>query len=298
MVDDAIAVERCHDYWRGTFTAMASPCEILLEAHDETRAREVCLLAAREAWRIEAKFSRYRSGNIVYAINHSGGHPVTVDDETAHLLSFADQCHRLSGGLFDITSGVLRRVWTFDGSERVPDAAQVAALLPNVGWHNVRWRPPVLTLPAGMEIDLGGIGKEYAVDRVLGLIVAQRVAACLVNFGGDLAASGPRADGQAWTVGIEDPDAVDNAKQLLRVSGGALATSGDARRFVRRAGKRYGHILDPRSGWPIEGAPRSVTVAARTCVEAGMLATFAMLHGARAEAFLKEQGVRYWCLRE
>jgi thiamine biosynthesis lipoprotein len=167
-----------------------------------------------------------------------------------------------------------------------------------------RW----LRLPEGMELDLGGIGKEYAADRVLGLLMARSTRPLLVNLGGDLVVSGARADGSAWTVGIEslaanlpqpamDSSTASDAAALLSLRAGALATSGDARRFVLNGGVRYGHILDPRSGWPVRGAPRSVTVAAPTCTEAGLLSTLAMLQGAGAEAWLAAQGVPHWVLR-
>jgi thiamine biosynthesis lipoprotein len=277
------------------FVAMASPCELLLET-DADAARELGRIAAHEAWRIEAKFSRYRPESIVSVINTSRGHAVVVDGETAALLDYAAQCHALSQGRFDITSGVLRRCWRFDGSDRLPEPAAVAALLPLIGFERVRWQSPRITLPAGMEIDFGGIGKEYAVDRVLALVAARFAGAALVNFGGDLAAN--RAPGTGpWQVGVERPDTEREARLLLELSRGGLATSGDTHRFLLRDGVRYGHILDPKSGWPVRDTPRSVTVAAGSCVEAGMLATFAMLRGIDAEAFLEEQGVRYWCLR-
>ena len=282
--------------WRGRFKAMASPCEVLIDAVDESRARALVARAEAEALRIEAKFSRYRSDSVVADIHARRGQRITVDDETAQLIDYADNCHSLSGGLFDITSGVLRAAWRFDGSDRLPTTAQVAALLPRVGWQRVSWQRPELTLPAGMEIDLGGIGKEYAVDRVLALLAADAGVPLLVNFGGDLAVSGPRADGSAWQVGIERPDRAD-AALLLELAAGALATSGDARRHLLKDGVRYGHILDPRDGWPVRGAPRSVTVAAGRCSEAGTLATLAMLQGAQAEAWLATQGVPHWILR-
>jgi FAD:protein FMN transferase len=278
------------------FVAMASPCELLLETADTDAAREVGRRAAQEAWRIETQFSRYRPESIVSVINRSQGHAVAVDRETAALIDYAAQCHALSQGRFDITSGVLRRCWTFDGSDRIPEPAAVAALLPLIGFEKIRWQSPRITLPAGMEIDFGGIGKEYAVDRVLTLVAARFPGAALVNFGGDLAAN--RAPGTGpWQVGVERPDTEREARLLLELSRGGLATSGDTHRFLLRDGVRYGHILDPRSGWPVRDTPRSVTVAAASCVEAGMLATFAMLQGSGAEAFLEEHGVRFWCLR-
>ena len=278
------------------FTAMASPCELLLDTADRREARELGRAAAREAWRIEAKFSRYRPDSIVSVINRSQRTPVAVDAETAALIDYAAQCHALSGGRFDITSGVLRRCWKFDGSDRLPQPAAVAELLPLIGFEKICWEAPLITLRSGMEIDFGGIGKEYAVDRVLGIVAARFAGAALVNFGGDLAANRAPAAGP-WQVGVERPDTEREPRLLLELESGGLATSGDTRRFLLRDGLRYSHILDVRTGWPVPNVPRSVTVAGSSCVEAGMLATFAMLHGSGAESFLDEQGVRYWCLR-
>ena len=142
------------------FQAMGSPCELLTEASSEPAARVLASLVASEAWRIEDKYSRYLKGNIVHRINSANGATVSVDPETTQLLDFANTLFMLSGGLFDITSGVLRRVWTFDGSDRIPDAKAVDKLLPLIGWGRVSWASPALTLLPGMEIDLGGIGKE------------------------------------------------------------------------------------------------------------------------------------------
>lgn len=283
--------------WTSRFQAMASPCEVLVDGGPRAEATALAVAAEREARRIERKFSRYRDDSVPAALHRAAGQAVEVDDETAALLDLAAQAHAASGGLFDITSGVLRRAWRFDGGSTLPEVAKVQALLPCVGWPRVHWRRPLLTLPAGMEIDFGGIGKEYAVDRVLGLLRGMSARPLLVNFGGDLAVSGPRADGTPWQVGIERPQAEGSAAGLLTLAAGALATSGDARRFVLHDGVRYGHVLDPRSGWPVRDAPRSVTVAAPTCTEAGLLSTLALLQGAGAEAWLATQGVPHWVLR-
>jgi thiamine biosynthesis lipoprotein len=284
------------------FSAMASPCEVLVQSSDPALVWRLGALAQAEALRIEHKFSRYRDDSVLAQIQRSAGAPIELDDETAQLLDFAALCHQLSGGRFDITSGVLRRAWTFDGSDRLPEPAAVEALLPLVGFERLTWRRPWLTLPDGMQLDFGGIGKEYAVDRVLALLAAQFDVPLLVNFGGDLCAN--RAPvGAPWQIGVESIQAGANSSDgspaaalLLELSQGALATSGDARRFLLRDGRRYGHILDPRTGWPVPDAPRSVTVAAGSCTEAGMLATFSLLQGAQAREFLTEQGVMFWCL--
>lgn len=282
--------------WAGRFRAMGSPCEVLLENGNRNQASSTIAAVAAEAWRIEDKFSRYRKGNIVDQINTANGAAVSVDDETADLLDFATTLHSLSGGRFDITSGVLREVWTFDGSDRVPDAASVEAVLPRVGWSRVRWERPDLILAPRMEIDLGGIGKEYAVDRCIAMVRGSKCAPGLVNFGGDLAVSGPPTRRRAWKVAVEGvlPDAADH---LIDLRQGAVATSGDARRFLVRDGFRYSHILDPVSGWPISNAPASVTVAADTCTQAGMTGTLAMLEGELAEELLEQEGILFWCRR-
>jgi thiamine biosynthesis lipoprotein len=279
----------------GRFVAMANPCEVLVDVDDPREADALVAVARAEADRIEAKFSRYRPDSVIGRIHAAGGAPCEVDEETAQLLDYASELHALSEGRFDITSGVLRRAWTFDGGRAVPREDQIAALLPLVGWDKVEWRDRVLTLPRGMEIDLGGIGKEYAVDRAAACVAERSSAAVLVNFGGDLVASGPRRGGELWKVGVDDQDNPGGAPLLaLEIGRGALATSGNARRFVLHEGRRLGHILDPRTGWPVEGAPRSVTVLGSTCIEAGTLATLASLRGANAREFLEAEGVRFW----
>ncbi len=296
MVMAGVLLRQIPSGWAAGFTAMASPCEVLIDGGDRATAARLAEAVANEAWRIERKFSRYRDDNIVHRINTANGVAVTVDAETAQLLDFADTCFQLSEGLFDITSGVLREVWRFDGSDRLPSPAAVEKVLARVGWQRVSWRKPQLRLEAGMEIDFGGIGKEYAVDRCAALLRAHTDLPFLLNFGGDLCVSGPRADGEPWRVGIENPEMQQMASAAIELQQGAIATSGDSRRFLLKNGKRYSHILDPRSGWPVEGAPRSVTVAAATTTEAGMLATFASLHGQGAADFLQQQQVQHWIL--
>jgi FAD:protein FMN transferase len=296
--DRSARLERRAGFWLGTFRAMASPCEVLVDGEEEAIARSVLDAVAAEAWRVEDKYSRYRTDNLVHAINTSGGRTVAVDEETAGLLDFSEQLFRISEGRFDITSGVLRRAWKFDGGSHVPVASEVEALRDLVGWHRVSWSRPALTMPAGTEIDFGGICKEYAVDRATEIARTLHTESVLVNFGGDLAVSRPRLSGLPWRVGVETPRADDkNAAQMIDLRQGALATSGDTYRYVARDGKRYTHILDPRTGCPVENAPRSVTVAASTCTQAGMLTTLGLLHGARAEHFLQETGAQFWVQR-
>jgi thiamine biosynthesis lipoprotein len=296
--DEALRVEpRGENLLAICFTAMASPCEVLLPSTTAPAAAlELGALVAQEAWRVEKKFSRYRSDSVTAWIHENRGTAIEVDRETASLIDFAARCFELSGGLFDVTSGVLRYAWKFDGSDRIPEPAAVARLLLRVGFKKLQWRSPQLLLPDGMELDFGGIGKEYAVDRAYDSLAVHCSAPFLINFGGDLRANRPPSHGP-WQVGVERPDTDRRATMILDLNHGALATSGDSRRFLLKDGVRYGHILDPRTGWPILHSPRSVTVAASSCTEAGLLSTLALLQGVRAREFLEEHGVRYWLLQ-
>ena len=284
------------DYWLGRFNAMACPCEVLISTTDKNIAEKALSIACTEAWRIEQKLSRYRDDNIIFKINHAKGTTIEVDDETANMLDFADQCYQLSDHKFDITSGALRKLWTFDGSDRIPEQSQIDQIMQHIGWDKVSWQKPLITLQAGMEIDFGGIGKEYAVDQSAQLIHKATHEPVLVNYGGDIFATAPRKPDTAWVIGVDDPKHTgENAIGKIQLFQGGLATSGDARRFLLKDGIRYSHILDPESGWPIANAPRAVTVVANSCLEAGMLATFAILHGDKAKEFLEQQNVQYWC---
>ena len=284
-------------FWHATFAAMGSPCEVLCETGSAVKAEDIAEMVANEAWRIEDKFSRYVAGNIVDRINSASGNSVEVDEETAGLIEFANLLYDMSDGRFDITSGVLRRVWNFDGSDRIPTEVEILDVMQHVGWEKVSWKNRVLKMPAGMQIDLGGVGKEYAVDKAVSLIREYSPTPCLVNFGGDLSVTGPPTSQASWQVGreaLQGPSASPSGVIQLRT--GALATSGDTRRFLMKDGIRYSHILDPTTGWPIAGAPASITVAADTCVQAGVFCTLAMLRAGDAEAMLDNENVRYWSL--
>lgn len=281
------------DCWRGQFTAMASPCEVLMEVNDKVEAEVIFNAVAEEALRIETKFSRYRSDNAVYEINNSAGKMLQVDEETARLIDFSDELYRLSEGLFDITSGVLRKVWKFDGSDNLPEASDVEAILENIGWHKVQWQDQQLTLKKDMEIDLGGIGKEYAVDSSIKIARDLTDESVLINFGGDLAVSCERKHHPFWSVG-RLITGKENAVAMFQMKKGAIATSGDAHRYLLKDGVRYSHVLNPKTGWSVPNAPHTVSVAAPTCIEAGMLSTLAMLQGEKAEEFLELQDVKFW----
>ncbi|SHG92299.1 thiamine biosynthesis lipoprotein [Ferrimonas marina] len=282
------------NHFVGRFQAMASPCELLMDTRDPALAKSLLTLAAQHTWAFEAKFSRYRDDSLCQQINQSRGRPVAIDAEAYRLLSFADRCYQLSDGLFDLTSGVLRRIWRFEPGAMPPSQAEISKCLSRIGWHRVRFNQQQVVLPDGMELDFGGIGKEYAVDRCAALL-AQRspTTPVLVNFGGDIALSRPR--GNPWQIGIADTPAITSELPgPIALAQGALATSGDTHRCLVHNGIRYSHILNPKTGWATHGGPRQLTVAGDSCLHAGLLATLALLHGDQAEAFIRQQDVDYW----
>jgi thiamine biosynthesis lipoprotein len=266
---------------RHPFRAMGSPCELHLYGDSRTYCDALAARAIAEVRRLEQKYSRYRDDSVTSAINRSAGDPsgVRVDDETAGLLDYAATAFASSDGLFDPTSGVLRRVWNFK-SGRVPAKEEIDAVLPLVGWQRLSWHRPLLVLPqTGMELDFGGFVKEYAADRAAELCRARGARHGMVDLGGDLALIGPHPDGQPWIVGIRDPRAPQSAMASVRLAAGGIATSGDYERCMVVGGVRYTHVLDPRTGSPVTGL-RSVSVVAERCLVAGTATTVAMLKGA------------------
>jgi len=290
--------------WRSLryeFTAMASPCQIVLDGRDERLLARAADAAIAEVRRIESKYSRYLPASVVSRINAAAGAaPVEVDEETASLLDFAGELWRVSEGLFDATSGVLRRAWDFKQA-RVPEAAELQALLPLVGWPQVERKAGGVRLPrAGMELDFGGFGKEYAADRAAAVLQQHEVQHALVNLGGDIHVLGPRGlpelQGAPWQIAIARPRPDgEGPLATLPVGRGGLATSGDYERYFEQDGRRYCHILDPRTGWPAT-AWRSVSVVAPNTTAAGALATVAMLRH-DGDAWLKSQNARFLAVR-
>jgi thiamine biosynthesis lipoprotein len=271
---------------RYRFRAMASENEIHVHAATDDRAAECASRAIAEVARIEAKYSRYRPDSVVSRINAAaGGEAVAVDEETLELLRYASVCHAQSDGLFDATSGVLRRAWRFD-ADVVPGAAQLAPILPLIGFDRVEIEGDRVRLPVrGMELDFGGFGKEYAVDRAARVLAESGIESALVNLAGDLAIVGAQPDGSPWRVGVRHPRKADTAIASIPVSSGAIATSGDYERYIEVDGVRHCHILDPRTGHSARGF-QSVTVHAPTCLVAGSATTIAMLKG-------REQGLAW-----
>ena len=283
-------VEAIH---RTTFDAMASRCELRIGAPDAQAAERLAQQAIAEVRRIETKYSRYRPDSIVSRINAAaGGEAVRCDDETMSLMGYAAALHGASDGLFDITSGVLRRAWDFR-QPKVPAARVLQPLLALVGWSKVECGGQEVRLrQAGMEIDFGGFGKEYAADRAATLLADAGVRHGYVNLGGDMRFIGPDLDGRPWSIGIQDPRGPDGVIASIPVSSGALATSGDYERFFEIDGRRYCHILDPRDGMPVRYW-RSVSVLAPMAIAAGSCSTIAMLKQRDGVDFLNASEMGY-----
>ena len=280
--------------FRFPFQAMAATNEVVLAAADEATARAHASVAMAEVARIERAYSRYRADSIVSRINAAAGGPeaVACDEETWSLLGHAEALYQHSGGLFDITSGVLRRVWDFKAAQ-LPDETALAAVLPLIDWPRVQRHERSVRLPLpGMEIDFGGFGKEYAADRAGALLAQRGVAHGYVNLAGDMRVIGPRPDGQPWRIGIQHPRHRGELVAHLPVAQGGLATSGDYERFFELEGRRYCHVLNPRSGWPVSHW-QSISVLAPLAVMAGNCSTIAMLMEAQGLDFLEAAGVSY-----
>jgi FAD:protein FMN transferase len=280
--------------FRFEFHAMGCPCELQLFAETADAAQRCAQQVIRDLHKLEARYSRYRADSELSRINRaaSQGAALTVDEETAGLLNYAQTCYQLSDGLFDISSGLLRQIWDFTRLTQLPTQAEIDRLLQRIGWDKITWQAPLLSFGvAGMELDLGGIVKEYAADRAAQLCRDSGVLSGVVNLGGDVRIIGPRPDGALWRIGLSHP----LASEHLRVSlaEGAIASSGDYQRFVMIDGERYSHILNPLSGWPVRYLS-AVSVVGDLCVVAGSAATIAMLKEQQGLQWLQQMGLPYF----
>ena len=279
-----------------SFVAMGGPCRIRVQAHNAKLARDAATLAEAEVRRLELKYSRYLQDSVTSDINRSAGavEATRIDAETAGLLNYAQTLWHESAGLFDLTSGVLRKAWDFK-SGQLPLQEDIDKLLPLVDWNGVRWDESSIRLPKqGMEIDFGGCVKEYASDAAAAVLRRVGVHRALVDLSGDMAAVGDKDESEPWVIGIRDPANKSQAAASIALSHGALASSGDYERCMEIDGTRYGHILNPLTGWPIQGGLLAVSVMASQCLVAGSAATIAMLKpSGEALNWLDELGVAW-----
>ena len=271
---------------RLAFRAMATQCEVQYAAPggDQQAKR---FEAAAEGWvhAFEAKYSRFQPGSIVSRINDAAGKDwVPVDPETEGLLAMCDTLFFMTRGILDPSALPLIRIWNWKATPPVvPDAAAIAAALRLVGWSKVKRQPGKVFLPEpGMALDFGGFGKEYAVDIVALLAKDHGIESSLVDFGHDLRASGAPPGRPAWHIGLEDPKNPGKNWGSVGLTRKSIASSGDYIRSFTFAGKRYGHIIDPRTGWPVANGCTQCTVIAETCLQAGMLSTSAFIAGVQA----------------
>ena len=274
---------------------MGSEHALELWTDDRSHADRAAQAAIADVLRIERKFSRYRDDSVTTAINRAAGKDATaIDAETAALLRFGDRCHVLSGGRFDLTSGILRRVWNF-GHERprVPSSDAIAATCELIGWSNVEWNESSVRLPReGMELDFGGIGKEYAADRAATICMDRGIRHGFVNLAGDVRVIGTQIDGKPWRVGLQHPRRADALIGSVELCDAAVATSGDYERYFDADGRRYCHLLNARTGWPVQYW-QSASVVAPLATLAGSYATIAMLLEEDATQFLADQDSDY-----
>lgn len=263
-----------------TFQAMGTQCRVSFAGIGPARPAAEAVLGWVATF--EARYSRFLPGSWISQINaHAGSGWIALDPEASQLLTLCGQLVYLSRGLLDPTALPLVRIWDWK-SARVPSDAEIAEAKARVGWNRIQLAPGRIRLPlAGMAIDLGGVGKEFAVDQVILLMASMGVRSALVDFGADIRVLGLPTDGRpAWKIGLEDPKAPGQPWTHLILREGAVATSGDYLRGFTHGGRRFGHILDPRTGRPVDNGVLAASVLAPSCTQAGMLSTALCVLGA------------------
>ena len=266
------------------FKALGTNCSIKFRQEDETAS--VLFASAALDWLgdFEAKFSRYRPSSVVSGINAAAGAGWTaIDDETEHMLNLGGDLHQRTNGIIDPTLLPLQRVWDWKTAHlKLPSQAEIQSALALTGWNQIERRPGAVRLSKeGMGLDFGGFGKEYAVDYLARMAAQHGITDALIDLGRDIHALGGNGRHPFWHVGIEDGKRPGHCWGGLAVSGRAVSASGDSARHFIHEGVRYGHILDPRTGWPVANGMRSVTVIGNSCLEAGAYSTAVFVLGSR-----------------
>jgi thiamine biosynthesis lipoprotein len=260
---------------------LGTECFLQYACDDAAAARAFAQAAPAWVAGFEAKYSRFRPDSLLSRINSAAGRDwVDVDEEMDRFLDLSGSLFALSRGLLDVTALPLMRLWDYKAAvPRVPAATEIAAALRLVGWPRVERQPGRVRLPvAGMALDFGGWGKEYAVDFVAQIAREHGISCALVDIGHDLRALGSAPGKPGWHIGLEDPAQPGGACWgSLAIRDRGVASSGDYRRGFTVNGLRYGHIVDPRTGRPVAHGARQVTVIAPTCVQAGVLSTTAFI---------------------
>jgi len=281
-------------FWEVGFRALGSACELFYAAPNRHAADEFRHAAFDWLASFETRFSRFLPCSVVSEINANAGVCWTdIDEQGELLLNICDHCHVTTQGAFDATSLPLSILWDWKHKhDALPSPAEIAQAKQLVGWSRVKLEPGRVMLPEkGMMLDLGGVGKEFAVDCLINLASSHGIKNIMVDLGGDIAVLGEPPEAGGWYVGLEDPAAPEERCYCgIRLrSGGAVATSGDYRRCFTHDGLTYGHILDCRTGWPVANGTRAASVIAPLCVLAGILSTSAMVTGGM-------EAIRQWQL--
>jgi thiamine biosynthesis lipoprotein len=265
------------------FQALGTRCLVLYA--DPSDSNSVLFESAVQEWivRFEARYSRFKPTSLVSRINDAAGLGwVAIDQEMEQMLDVCAQLYALTSGILDCTTGPLLRLWDYRRTHStLPTDAQVAQCLTLVGWPQVQRRPGQVFLPhQGMMLDFGGWGKEWAVDAVTQLARQFGLDAVLVDFGHDVRGLGRPPGRTAWHLGVENPDRPGTHQGSIALTGDrGVASSGDYQRFFLHNGRRYSHIIDPRTGRPVSHGCRQFTVLADTCFQAGILSTTAFVLG-------------------
>jgi FAD:protein FMN transferase len=269
-------------YYKLTFTAMSTVCRVHFRTLHPSLARDFQTEVLRWVAWFEARYSRFIPESLVSRINAAAGeHWVEIDPETEALFNLCQEMIFFTRGVFDPTALPLIKLWNWKASPPVvPTDEQIARARELTGWRKIERRKGGIFLPrAGMSLDLGGIGKEYAVDRVLTLALQRGLEHVLVDFGADVRVHGEPPEKGAWHIGLDDPRRPGHCWTGVAVTHHAVATSGDYLRHFTREGRRYGHIIDPRTGYPVYNGMLSASVIAPNCTLAGILSTSAFVLG-------------------
>lgn len=260
---------------------MGSPFVVTVVHQDEALAKAAAKAAWQEIDRLEAMISSWRNDSQTSAINRAAGiQPVKVSPELFGLIKRSLKVSELTQGAFDITFASAGKFWDYR-SGKLPDPEAVAKAVEAIDYHNVVLDEALQTVylkKTGTRIGFGAIGKGYAANRALHVIKDMGLKDALINAGGDLVAMGNREDGRPWEIAIAHPRQSDTILAKLNISNQAVVTSGDYERFIEVDDKRYSHILDPRTGWPVEGLI-SVTVICPDGELADALATSVFVLG-------------------
>ena len=244
--------------------------------------------AAEQLQELERLWSVTDSESDIYAVNHSDGQAIRVDEKTADLLAFALQMAEETDGALEPTIYPVLTAWGFTTEEnRVPSDAEITELLKNVGYERIRMEGTMVRLDSGMMLDLGAVGKGYAGDLLAQRLKEHRITSALLDIGGNIQAIGTKPDGSDWRLGLRDPFS-DGTLGVLEISNQAVVTSGAYERyFIGEDGTRYGHIIDPATGYPAESGLVSATVIAKEGRLCDALSTSLYVMGV-------ERSIDYW----